>query len=92
MFGGVKGEAGDVVGVDSVTYEATGRMGVKTDHEKEREMVSVPERLKALCADPVVCGGIHNNHDEEHEVAGDAARLCVMDIEGSLLPNFCKEQ
>lgn len=80
----VEWERGDVVWIGTIAHEATGSVGVKTDHEEECEVVSVPEGLEALCADLVVGSGVHENHDEEHEVSSDTAWLGVMDVEGSL--------
>ena len=80
VFRGVEGERGDVVGVSRVTDEASGGMGVETEHEEERKVVRVPESLEALIANLVVRSGVHEEHDEEHEVAGDASRLGVMNV------------
>lgn len=55
-------------------------MRIKPDHEKERQMVCVPERLKALLANLVMSSCVHDKHDQKHEVARDAARLRVMDL------------
>ena len=64
-------------------------MGVETEHEEECEVVCVPERLKALLADLVVGGGVHDKHDKEHEVASDATGLRVVNLLGRLLANLC---
>ena len=87
----VERERGDVLGVGRVTDEASGGMGVETDHEEERKVVRVPESLEALVADLVVRGRVHEHHDEQHEVAGDAARLPVVNILGSFDANLCKQ-
>ena len=76
----VERERGDVLGVGRVTDEASGGMGVETEHEEERKVVRVPESLEALIANLVVRSGVHEEHDEEHEVAGDASRLGVMNV------------
>ena len=85
----VERERGDVLGVGRVTDEASGGMGVETDHEEERKVVRVPESLEALVADLVVRSGVHEEHDEKHEVAGDASRLVVVDVEGNLGADLC---
>jgi hypothetical protein len=90
VLGGVKWEGADVVGIDRVADEATSGVGVKSNHEKERQMVSVPESLETLVADLVVGGGVHGKHDQEHEVAGDAAWLRVVNLECNLLSNLCE--
>ena len=66
----VERERGDVLGVGRVTDEASGGMGVETDHEEERKVVRVPESLEALVADLVVRSGVHEEHDEKHEMTG----------------------
>lgn len=63
-------------------------MGVKTDHEEEGKVMSVPKGFEALVADLLVSRGVHENHDQQHEVAGDASGLGVMDFLGSLLANL----
>lgn len=64
-------------------------MGVQADHEEKREMMCVPERLEALLAHFVVRGCVHDDHDEEHEVASDASGLCVVDLHCALLADLC---
>ena len=80
----VERERGDVLGVGRVTDEASGGMGVETDHEEERKVVRVPESLEALVADLVVRSGVHEEHDEKHEMTGDTARLGVVNGERNL--------
>ena len=46
--------------------------------------MSVPKSLEALVTNFVVGGGVNEEHDEEHKVAGDAACLGVVNVEGSL--------
>lgn len=92
MLGAVEGEGSDVVGIGRVTDEATSGMGVEADHEEEREMVSVPEGLEALVSDFVVSGRVHEDHDEEHEVACDTASLSVVNIQRPLRTNLCNER
>ena len=50
--------------------------------------MGVPEGLKALLSNLGMRGGIHNDHDEEHEVASDTAGLSVVDLKGGLLSNL----
>ena len=89
VFRGVEGERGDVVGVSRVTDEASGGMGVETDHEEERKVVRVPEGLEALVADLVVCGGVHEKHDQEHEVTSDTTSLVVVNVNSQLRSDLC---
>jgi hypothetical protein len=85
----VEGERALVVRVGRVAHEAAGRVRVEADHEEEREVVRVPERLEALGPDLVVRGRVHENHDEQHEVTGDATRLGVVDLLRELLADLC---
>ena len=85
----VEGEHSRIRGFGRVAHEASGGMGVQTDHEEERKVVRVPESLKALVANLVVRRGVHEDHDQEHEVAGDASRLRVVNVQGNLGPNLC---
>ena len=88
VLGRVVGEAVGVVGVDRVADEASSSVRVKTDEEEERKVVGVPEGLEALVADLVVGGGVHEEHDEEHEVTGDTAGLRVVNVQGKLLTDL----
>ena len=88
VLGRVEGEGRDEVWVDGVTNEAAGGVGVETDHEEEGEVVSVPERFEALVTDLLVCGRVHEHHDEQHEVAGDTTWLGVVNLLCALLANF----
>ncbi len=92
VFCRIERETRDVVGISGVTDEASGGMTIKTDHEEERKVVSVPEGLKALVTNLVVCGGVHQDHDEQHEVAGDTTWLGVMDVQRSLGTNLCNRR
>ena len=77
------------VGEGAVADEASGRMRVETEHEEKREMMRVPEGLEALLADFLVSGRIHEDHDRQHEMTGETARLCVVDVERSFWADFC---
>lgn len=74
-----------------VAHETSGGVGVEADHKEEGKVVGVPERLEALRADLVVRSRVHQNHDEEHEVTGNAARLGVMDHLRALLADFYED-
>lgn len=90
VLGGVEGERRDVVGVSGVTDEASSGVGVQTEHEEEGQMMRIPKCLEALVANLGARGGVHEQHDEEHEMARDATRLGVVDLEGDLLADLCK--
>ena len=67
-------------------------MSVEADHEEEREVVGVPESLKALLADLVMGGAVHDDHEEKHDMTGDATWLPIVDIEGISRSEFCIEE
>jgi hypothetical protein len=90
MLSGVEGEGWDVVWIEGIADEATGSVRVESEEEEEGEVVSVPKGLEALVTNFAVSGRVYEEHDEEHEVAGDAAGLGVVDVEGSLCANLCR--
>jgi hypothetical protein len=54
VFGGIERERWDKVWVPTVTDKASSGMGVESNHEKESEMVCIPENLKTLMTDLVM--------------------------------------
>lgn len=89
MTSRIEGEGRNEVRVNAITDEATSGMGVNADHKKEGKVVSVPKSLEALIANLVVGSCVHENHDEQHEVASNTTRLGVMDHLGALLSDLC---
>ena len=89
MLGRVEREDGGVVWIDGIADEAACGVRVERDEEEEGEVVGVPKGLEALVTNLVVSGGVDEEHDEEHEVAGDAASLGVVNVEGGLCANLC---
>jgi len=61
--------------------EAPYSVGVQTNHEEKGEMVGIPKGLKALLADFVVGGAVHENHYEEHDMSSYSCRLPVVNVE-----------
>ena len=88
VLGRVEGEHPDVIRVDRIAHEAARRVSIQAQHEEECQVMRVPKDLKALVADLLVRRRVHKNHDEQHEVAGDAARLGVMNVQGNLFPHL----
>ena len=86
----VEGEGKSVVGIHGVTYETTSCMSVESDHEEECQVMGVPESLEALVTDLVVGSGVHQEHDQEHEMTGDTASLGVVNIKSPLGTNLCE--
>lgn len=88
MLRAVEGEHCNVIGIGGVTDETASGVSVQSDHEEERKMMGVPESLKALLADFVVGRGVHQDHDQQHEVTSNSTRLGVVDLEGGLLSDL----
>jgi hypothetical protein len=63
-------------------------VSVEGDHEKERQMVSVPEDFKGLFANLVVGSAVHDHTDEKHEMTSDASRLRIVDLQCKLRSDF----
>ena len=76
------------VGVDRVANEAACGVGVHGEEEGDEEVVSVPEGFEGLLTDLVVCGGVHEEHTEEHDVASDTASLGVVNLDSSFRPDL----
>ena len=70
--------------------EASSGVRVDADHKEERQVVSVPERLETLLANFCVSGTVHEDHDEQHDMASDTARLAVVDVKGICRTEFCQ--
>lgn len=88
VLSGIEGECRDVVRIGCIAHEASSCVCVEAEHEKESEVVGVPKSFEALLSDLLVGSGVHQDHDQQHEVAGDTARLGVMDLQGSLFTDF----
>lgn len=88
----IEWEDGDVVRIDRIAHEAASGVGVEANHEEEGEVVGIPESFEALGTDLVVCGRVHQNHDEEHEVTSDTTCLGIVDIQSLLLTDLCRNQ
>lgn len=84
----IEGESADVVRICTVTDEAPSGMGVKANEEEEGKMMSVPKSLETLVADLVVCSGIHEDHDKEHEMPSYTTSLCIMNLQCILWTNL----
>ena len=63
-------------------------MGEETKHEEERKVMCVPEHLEGLLPYLVVGGCVHQEHDKQHEVTSNAARLGVVYLLSGLLADF----
>lgn len=88
-IGVVKGKGVRERGECGSTDKASGGVGVETDHEEKGEMMRVPECLEALLADLLMCGTVHDDHDEEHEMTSDSSGLLVVNVEGVSGTDLC---
>lgn len=75
--------------VGTVTHETANCVRVKPEDERDKQVVGVPEGLERLLADSVVCSRVHQKHAEKHDMAGDTARLSVMDLQGENRSDLC---
>jgi len=69
-------------GIGSVSDEASSRVCVEGEEERDKEVVSIPECLKGLLPDAEMSSRVYQEHAEKHYMAGNAARLGVMDLDG----------
>lgn len=69
-------------GVGRVTHEAACSVGVETEKEGNKQVVSVPECFKGLLADLGVCSRVHQQHAEKHDVACDTSGFLVVNMKG----------
>lgn len=58
-------------------------MGVESQEKRNEQVVSIPEGLERLLTDTGVSSGIHEHHAEQHDMASNATRLGVMDLQSS---------
>ena len=72
------GERG--VRLDTVANEAARGVRVHCQQEGDKEVVCVPESLIALLSDLCMRSGEHEEHTQEHDMAGDAASLHVVNL------------
>jgi len=76
------------VRLNTIADEAPSGVCVDADHEEEREVMCIPESLEALVANLMVGGGVHEDHDKEHEMTSDTTWLFVVDILCTLLSDL----
>ena len=83
----VSGEWREPVG--RVTHETADRVRIQSKDERDKQMVGVPEGLKRLLANSVMRSRVHEKHAEKHDVAGDTARLGIVDLQGENRSDLC---
>lgn len=89
VVGVVKWENVCISRIDAVADETTCCVRIQPEGEEKGEMVRVPERFEALVAHFSTCSCVDEEHDEKHEVSGDAAGLSVVNLKRGLLANLC---
>jgi hypothetical protein len=80
------GEGGEWL--DRVAHKAISRVGVQSQQEWNEEVMCVPERFERLLPYPVVCRGVHEKHTQQHNMAGDAAGLRIVDFHRGFGPDL----
>lgn len=88
MFGGVEWERGNVVRKDRISDETAGSMCEQADHKEKCKVMGIPKCFKTLLPDLEVSGGVHEQEYQEHKMAGDTTRLCIVNLQSGLLPNL----
>jgi len=74
----VSGEGREALG--GVAHKAADRVGIEGQEEGDEEVVGIPKRLEGLLPDAVVRGGVHQEHAQKHDMAGDATGLSVVNL------------
>lgn len=68
-------------GIGSVSHEAADGMSIHAEEKGDEEVVGIPKGFKGLLSDLVVSCGIHEQHAQKHDVACDASRLSVVNLD-----------
>ena len=76
------------VWLHSISDEAVGCVSVHSKEEWDEEVMCVPESLERLLAYPMMCCGVHEEHTQQHDVASNAAGLCIVDLYRRLRPDL----
>ena len=58
--------------IRGIPHKASSGVGIQREHERDEEVVCVPEGLVGLLADAMMGRGIHHHHAEQHDMAGNA--------------------
>ena len=87
----VEGEGLSEPWLRATANEASRGVCVEADHEEERQMMSIPERLKTLLTYFRMGGGVHEDHNEQHYMASNTSRLAVVDINRIFRTDFYKQ-
>ena len=66
------------VRIGRVAHEAACCVGIHSEEEWDKKVMSVPKRLKGLLSDFGVGGCIHQKHAQKHNVAGDTTSLSIV--------------
>lgn len=72
----------------AVSHEAASGVGIHGEEEWDEEVMCVPEGLERLLTDAGVRSGVHEEHTQEHDMAGDATSLGIVDLYRKLWSNL----
>lgn len=74
------------VGERGVTHETLRGVGIKSQEERDKQVVCVPECLVRLLSNFNVGGCEHHQHTEQHDVPCDTSRLSIVYLNCALRP------
>jgi hypothetical protein len=75
--------------VGRVTDEAANRVGVQGQEKGNEQVVHVPKRFERLLSNPMMSGRVHQEHAEQHHMAGDATGLDIVDLHSRHWADLC---
>lgn len=70
-----------------VPHETAGGVGVERQHERDEEVMCVPEGLKCLLPNTMMSGRIDQHHAEKHDMTCDTTRSREMNLDSQLVAN-----
>jgi hypothetical protein len=71
-----------------VADETASSVCVHGQQKGDEEVVCIPKGLERLSPDLGMSGGVHEEHAEEHDISGNAARLSIENLNGGLGPDL----
>lgn len=75
--------------VRGISDETASGMSVKTEQERNKQVMGIPESLEGLLPNLSMCGRVNKQHTKKHYVACDSSGFCVMDLDSSDRTNLC---
>jgi len=74
----------DIIRIRTVTHKASGGIRIKGNHEKESQVMCVPEGLETLITNLLVRSRVHNGHHKKHEMIGNSTSLRIVNLNREL--------